>query len=142
MAGVIRADKDATLGWSNECEELGGDLLSCPDRMQAIIAHFQGGDPASETIQDEDPVAQRINSTAETHQLCGDPTAAKGWLLNCLEASAWLIATTLKGVAAGTELVAKTTQSFITAAALGPLWPDRTTVPGFHEKSRLRRRSS
>src|SRR6516162_8525390 len=73
--------------------------------------------------------------TAETHQLCGDPTAAKGWLLNCLEASAWLIATTLKGVAAGVPLVVKTIQSFVTATALGPVWPERTTVPGFHELS-------
>jgi hypothetical protein len=47
-----------------------------------------------------------------------------------LEASAWLIATTLKEVLAGTELVAKTTQSFITAAALRLFLVKITSVPG------------
>ena len=59
--GHIRADEDATLRRSNEGEELSSALRSCPDRMQTIVAQFQGGDPASETIQGKEPVAQRID---------------------------------------------------------------------------------
>src|SRR5260370_37380867 len=68
--------------------------------------------------------------TAEGDQLCGAPEAANGWLLNCLEASAWLIPPALQGVAAVERVGAKSHPVVQLPAAAGTTLPQHTHGPG------------